>query len=168
MARIWLITDKLLNFCPYFQLKTGIPGGSVVKNPPTSQETWIWFLCQEDPLEKETATHSRILAWEISWTDEPGSLQSIESYKSWTWLSDETTTSLGPTKESQISSPNQSRRMLALSPPVAPLCQQPAIRASQKLSSLSTIKLSHSSACLWATARSQVMVANSLAIANFE
>ena len=35
------------------------------------QETWIRFLGQEDPLEKETATHSSILAWKISWTEEP-------------------------------------------------------------------------------------------------
>ena len=38
------------------------------------QETWIRFLDWEDPLEKEVATHSSILAWKISWTDEPGSL----------------------------------------------------------------------------------------------
>ena len=35
------------------------------------QETWVQFLCQEDPLEKEMATHSSILAWEIPWTEEP-------------------------------------------------------------------------------------------------
>ena len=33
------------------------------------QETWIQSLCQEDPLEKEMATHNRVLAWEILWTD---------------------------------------------------------------------------------------------------
>jgi len=41
------------------------PGGSVVKNLPPKQETWEIFLGQEDPLEKEIATHSSILAWEI-------------------------------------------------------------------------------------------------------
>ena len=41
------------------------------------QETPVWFLGQEDPLEKEMATHSSILAWEISWTEEPGELQSM-------------------------------------------------------------------------------------------
>ena len=45
----------------------------------------------EDLLEKEMATHSSTLAWEISWTEEPGPLQSMESQKSLTGLSDETT-----------------------------------------------------------------------------
>ena len=40
------------------------------------QETRIQFLGQEDPLEKEMATHSNIFAWEISWTEEPGGLES--------------------------------------------------------------------------------------------
>ena len=44
-----------------------------------TQEMWVWFLNQEDPLEKETATHSSILAWEIPRTEEPGQQQSIES-----------------------------------------------------------------------------------------
>ena len=43
------------------------------------RETWVYSLSQEDPLEKEMATHSSILAWEISWTEEPGRLQSMES-----------------------------------------------------------------------------------------
>ena len=43
---------------------------------------------QEDPLEKEMATYSSILAWEIPWTEEPGSLQSLRSKKSQTQLSD--------------------------------------------------------------------------------
>ena len=46
------------------------------------QETWARFLCQEDPLEKEMATHSSILAWKISWTEEPGGLQSMGSQES--------------------------------------------------------------------------------------
>ena len=44
-------------------------------------------LSQEDLLEKEVATHSSILAWEIPWTEEPGGLQSIGLQKSWTQLS---------------------------------------------------------------------------------
>ena len=48
----------------------------MVKNPPAMQETTIWSLHQEDPLEKEMATHSSILTWEIRWTEEPGRLQS--------------------------------------------------------------------------------------------
>ena len=43
-----------------------------VKNPPAIQKLWFWFLGWEDPLEKEMATHSSILAWEILWTEEPG------------------------------------------------------------------------------------------------
>ena len=45
-----------------------------VKRLPTMQETWVRSLGQEDPLEKEIATHSSILAWEIPWTEEPGGL----------------------------------------------------------------------------------------------
>ena len=48
----------------------------LVKNLPAVQETQVRFLGQEDPLEKEMATHFSILAWEIPWTVEPGSLQS--------------------------------------------------------------------------------------------
>ena len=45
------------------------------------QETQFQFLGQEDPLEKEMATHSTILAWEIPWTEEPGGLQSMGSQR---------------------------------------------------------------------------------------
>ena len=45
------------------------------------QETWAWFLCWEDPLEKGMATHSSILAWRIPWTEEHGGLQSIGSQR---------------------------------------------------------------------------------------
>ena len=51
----------------------------LVKNPPAMQETWVQFLVWEDPLEKEMATHSCILAWETLWTEEPGGLQSMGS-----------------------------------------------------------------------------------------
>ena len=49
-----------------------------VKNLPAVQETRVWSLGWEDPLEKVMATHSSILAWRISWTEEPGGLQSLE------------------------------------------------------------------------------------------
>ena len=49
-------------------------GGSVVKNPPVMQETQVWSLRQEDPLEKEVTTPPSILAWEIPWTVEPNGL----------------------------------------------------------------------------------------------
>ena len=51
----------------------------MVKNLPAMQETWVQSLGQEDPLEKGMATHSSILAWRISWTEEPGRLQSMGS-----------------------------------------------------------------------------------------
>ena len=47
-----------------------------MKNPSAMRETQIRSLRSEDPLEKDMATHSRILAWEIPWTQEPGMLQS--------------------------------------------------------------------------------------------
>ena len=40
-----------------------------IKNLPAVQQTWVQYLCQEDPLEKRMATHSSILAWRISWTE---------------------------------------------------------------------------------------------------
>ena len=63
-----------------------------VKCLSTMLETWVQSLRWEDPLEKEMATHSSILAWKIPWTEEPGGLQSLGWQKSWTWLSNSTTT----------------------------------------------------------------------------
>ena len=65
------------------------PGGASlitqsVKSLPAMQETWVQFLDQEDPLEKEMTTHSSILTWRIPWAEEPGRLQSMGSQKSWT------------------------------------------------------------------------------------
>ena len=61
------------------------PGASLVaqsvKNLPAAQETWVQSLGWEDPLEKEMATHSSILAWKISWTEEAGGLQSMGSQR---------------------------------------------------------------------------------------
>ena len=54
----------------------------MVKNLPAMQDTWIQSLSWEDALEKEMATHSSILAWEIPWTEEPGKLQSMGSQES--------------------------------------------------------------------------------------
>ena len=54
-----------------------LPSGTVLKNLPTRQETQVWSLGREDPLEKEMATCSRILAWEIPWTEQPGGLQPL-------------------------------------------------------------------------------------------
>ena len=52
-----------------------------VRSLPAMQETGVQSLGQEDPLEKEMATHSSILAWENLWTDKPGRLQSMGSQR---------------------------------------------------------------------------------------
>ena len=52
-----------------------------VKSLPVMLETWVQSLGQEDPLEKETATHSSILAWRIPWMEEPGGLQCTGSLR---------------------------------------------------------------------------------------
>ena len=56
-----------------------------VKCLPTMRETRVQSLVWEDPLEKEMATHSSIVAWKISWTEEPGGLQSLGSQRR-VWL----------------------------------------------------------------------------------
>ena len=53
----------------------------MVKNLPEMQETWVQSLGQKDPLEKEVATPSCILAWRIPWTEELGELQSMGSQR---------------------------------------------------------------------------------------
>ena len=58
----------------------------MVKNSPAMQETQVWPLGWEDPLEKEMATHSSILAWRIPWTEEPGWLWSMGSQETTEWL----------------------------------------------------------------------------------
>ena len=72
----------------------------MVKNLPTRQETWVRSLGWEDPLVKEVATHSSILAWRVPWTEEPGRLQftgskefymteqlTLHYYYGWAWSS---------------------------------------------------------------------------------
>ena len=58
------------------------PVAQMVKSLPAMQQTWVRFLGWEDSLEKETATHSSILAWKIPRTEEPGRLQSTGSQES--------------------------------------------------------------------------------------
>ena len=60
--------------------RRGFSSASAVKNPPAAQEpqeTWVQSLGQEEPLEKEMATHSSTLAWEIPCREEPGGLSSL-------------------------------------------------------------------------------------------
>ena len=66
----------------------GFLGGSAVENPPAMQKLQVQWLDNEDPLEKEMAIHSSILAQEIPWTEEPGRLQSMGSQKSRTQIKD--------------------------------------------------------------------------------
>ena len=56
----------------YLIVNLGFLGGSVVKNPPANAGDTGLIPGLEDPLEKELATHSSILAWKIPWTEEPG------------------------------------------------------------------------------------------------
>ena len=53
----------------------------MVKRLPAMWETWVRSLGREDPLEKEMATHSSILAWKVLWMEEPGRLQSMGSQR---------------------------------------------------------------------------------------
>ena len=62
-------------------IHTYFPGGSVVKNLLAMKEPSVQSLGQKNALEEEMATHSSILAWEISWTEEPGRLQSMVSQR---------------------------------------------------------------------------------------
>ena len=61
----------------YTHTHTGFSGGSAEKNLPTMQEMQVRSLGWEDPLEKEMATHSSIIAWRIPWTEEPSKLKSM-------------------------------------------------------------------------------------------
>ena len=74
------MTEATIHTC--IGLLLSFPGGSVVKNLPAMQETWVQSLSWEE----EMATHSNILAWEILWTEEPGRLQSMGLQESDTTL----------------------------------------------------------------------------------
>ena len=67
--------------CAYFRVLGGFPGGSDGKESASNAVTRVQTLGQEDPMEKEMATFSSILAWRIPWTKEPGRLQSMESQR---------------------------------------------------------------------------------------
>ena len=71
--------------CVFTGVFAGGPWASLVaqrlKRQPPMQETWVRSLGREDPLEKEMATHSSILAWRIPWTEELGRLQSTGSQR---------------------------------------------------------------------------------------
>ena len=65
-----------LPHCSPFYIWTSLVAQRLMR-VPAMQETWVQSLGWEDPLDKEMATHSSILAWEIPWTEEPGKLLSM-------------------------------------------------------------------------------------------
>ena len=67
---------RAVNVHEYYVFRASLVAQSV-QNLPAMGESRVQFLGQEDPLEKEMATHSSILAWKILWTEEPGRLQSM-------------------------------------------------------------------------------------------
>ena len=90
-----------------------------VKRLPTLWETRVWTLGQEEPLEKEMATHFSTFAWKIPWTEKPGSLQSMGSQRvrhHWatllTYLNIKKRTQLHPSTENWI------KDLLSITPPI--------------------------------------------------
>ena len=84
----YFCTNLVFVFLKLANFTQGFPGGSVVKNRLPMQGMQFRSLGWENPLEKEIATYSSVLAWEISWTEEPGGLQPMGHKKSWTYLRD--------------------------------------------------------------------------------
>ena len=77
----WAVSNRT----PLLATLSQVLVAQTVKNLPAIWETWVWSLDQEDPLEKEMATHFSILAWKILWTEEPGRPQSM-GLQSQTWI----------------------------------------------------------------------------------
>ena len=71
---LWAAREEVASVWCIVVIEASLVARMTIKNPPTMQDTWVQFLGWEDLLEKEMATHSNILAWEISWTEEPGGL----------------------------------------------------------------------------------------------
>ena len=81
MSQIFL-SVVLATSCKFWWAQTvKVKVAQTVKRLPAMQEAWVQSLVQEDPLEKEMATHSSVLAWRIPWTEEPGGLQSKRSQR---------------------------------------------------------------------------------------
>ena len=66
-----------MSSCHLFLISSASLVAQTVKHLPTMRETWVQSLVWEDPLEKETVTHSSTFAWKIPWAEEPGRLQSM-------------------------------------------------------------------------------------------
>ena len=80
-SRLPLITYEILSSYVALWVPQASAVAQSVKSLPAMRVTWVWSLGWEDPPEKEMATHSRILAWRIPWTEEPGGLQSMGSQR---------------------------------------------------------------------------------------
>ena len=95
-------STAMLTFLPFYVSKSQLwlvgklfPVAQGVKNLLPMQETWVWPLGQEVPLEKGMAIHSNILAWRIPWTEEPGGLLSKGSQRvGHNWATNNTTTTM--------------------------------------------------------------------------
>ena len=98
----------------------GFPDGAVVKNLPEKQEpqeTWVWSLGGEHPLEEGMATHSNVLVWRISWPEEPGRLQSMTSQRVRHNWSDLTHTHVYlPTRHAGVTKKGQLNRLAGYNP----------------------------------------------------
>ena len=84
------LTTEWMNKCLFIHLPfMSSLVAQLVRNPPAMRETWVRSLGWEDPLVKGKATHSRILAWAITGTEEPGGLQSVGSHGvKYNWATD--------------------------------------------------------------------------------
>ena len=89
-TRQWHVSERLFSICVHsfthclcslLWFSSLIWGTVYIKDPPAEQETWVWSLGREEPLEKGLATHSSIPAWRIPWTEEPRGLQSPGSQR---------------------------------------------------------------------------------------
>ena len=79
----------------------------MVKSLPKMQEIWVWSMGWENLLEKRMVTHSCILTWRISWTEEPGGLQSMESYRvGYDWMTIIHTLSISDLTQQHTHSPS--------------------------------------------------------------
>ena len=81
LQKMFITTTSYCKLCfvPKYQLPRVSLVAQMVKNLPARQDTQVWSLGGEDPLEKEIPTHSSILVWRIQWTEEPGGLRSMAS-----------------------------------------------------------------------------------------
>ena len=93
------VEDAEVGFGRIYESRRASLVTQMVKRLPAMQETWVRFLGQKDPLEKEMAIHSSTLAWKIPWTEEPDRLQcmgsqrvghdwatSLSLWKLWAWI----------------------------------------------------------------------------------